>query len=266
MNHTNSIGISFFGLSVKDLAVFDRVIAFVEKKGEKFHKCTAEMAQMLIVNDDDESITSARKQKKSQILITVTDKDDCTVGDYTIKRPLLITRVMRAMSESRKQCKTADSINIQIPPASADRSNVKANGSSPSNNTNKKEGSFHALVVDDSMAIRKQLEIELRETSISADYAACGEEALKKIEGRQYDLVFLDIIMPDINGYEVCKKLRKKKNYKKTPVIMLSGKTSPLDEVEGILAGASTYLLKPVKHNDFQNTLRRISKWLTYYT
>lgn len=125
---------------------------------------------------------------------------------------------------------------------------------------------FHALVVDDSAAIRKQLEIELRETTISADYANCGKEALEKIDKNQYDLIFLDIIMPDIDGYEVCKQLRKKPNYKKTPVIMLSGKTGPLDEVNGILAGASTYLLKPVQHADFQKTLQRISKWLNEFS
>jgi CheY-like chemotaxis protein len=78
--------------------------------------------------------------------------------------------------------------------------------------------------------------------------------------------VFLDIVMPGIDGYEVCKQLRKMPNYKRTPVIMLSGKTGPLDEVEGILAGASTYMLKPVKHKDFQQTLERISKWLAHFS
>jgi CheY-like chemotaxis protein len=128
-----------------------------------------------------------------------------------------------------------------------------------------KQYDFQALIVDDSAAIRKQLEIELRSTKIRADYAICGEEALEKVDKTQYDLIFLDIIMPGIDGYEVCEKLRKMSNYKKTPVIMLSGKTGPLDEVKGILAGASTYLAKPVKHKDFQATLNRLSKWLSFY-
>ena len=128
-----------------------------------------------------------------------------------------------------------------------------------------KAAHFQALVVDDSAAIRKQLEIELRSTSIQADYAVCGEEALERIQHKQYDLIFLDIIMPGINGFEVCKALRKLSHYKRTPVIMLSGKVGPLDEVEGILAGASTYLLKPVKHQHFQETLARISKWLSHF-
>ena len=68
--------------------------------------------------------------------------------------------------------------------------------------------------------------------------------------------------MPGINGYDVCKNMRKRADMKKTPIIMLSGKTSPLDEVQGVLAGASTYLTKPVKSEQFQQTLKRVSKWL----
>jgi len=250
-----SVGLCFFGLSTKDLAVFDRVIAFVAKKGEKFHKCPAVLAAIFIVNDTPEAIKQAQKQQQSQIIITVSDSIDSSIGDYTIKRPLLITRVMRALEQSSQQWLKANS-------------NDNDNGITTQNVTlsqtpvTQERGDFHALVVDDSAAIRKQLELELRETAITADYAVCGKDALEMLDKNDYDLIFLDIIMPDLNGYEVCKLLRKKPNYKRTPVIMLSGKTEPLDEVEGILAGATTYLLKPVKHELFQKTLTRISRWL----
>ena len=124
---------------------------------------------------------------------------------------------------------------------------------------------YLALVVDDSAAIRKQLEIELRNAQIKAEFAETGEEALERSQSKLYDLVFLDIIMPGIDGYEVCRQMRSRKNMKKTPIIMLSGKTSPLDEVQGVIAGASTYLTKPVKHEQFQQTLKRVSKWLTNF-
>lgn len=123
-----------------------------------------------------------------------------------------------------------------------------------------------ALVVDDSAAIRKQLEIELRNAHIKADFAETGEEALEKSAQKEYELIFLDIIMPGIDGYEVCRQMRSRKSMKKTPIIMLSGKTSPLDEVQGVIAGASTYLTKPVKHEQFQQTLKRVSKWLTEFS
>ncbi len=250
MNTMKSVGLCFFGLSAKDLAVFERVIEFVAKKGKKFHQCSAEEADLFIVNDEAEAITSAQQQQQSQVIITVSDSDDCSIGIYNIKRPLLITRVMRAMDKGSELC---------------GKSTVNQSKPKPTPQKNAERGDFHALIVDDSAAIRKQLELELRDTVISADYAVCGQDALEKINNTQYDLIFLDIIMPDIYGYEVCKQLRKKPNYKRTPVIMLSGKTEPLDEVEGIIAGATTYLLKPVKHKDFQKTLNRISRWLYDY-
>lgn len=130
--------------------------------------------------------------------------------------------------------------------------------------TNNLGGEYHhcALVVDDSAAIRKQLELELREAGIAADFAETGEEALQKVTVQAYDLVFLDIIMPGIDGYETCRQMRLRKEMKKTPIIMLSAKTSPLDEVQGVIAGASTYLTKPVKSEQLQKTLKRVAMWL----
>ncbi|HPY40098.1 MAG TPA: response regulator [Thiolinea sp.] len=125
-------------------------------------------------------------------------------------------------------------------------------------------GEYHhrALVVDDSAAIRKQLELELRQAGIASDFAETGEEALEKVASSTYDLVFLDIIMPGIDGYETCRQMRTRKEMKKTPIIMLSAKTSPLDEVQGVIAGASTYLTKPVKSDQLQKTLKRVAMWL----
>ncbi|MEZ5449112.1 MAG: response regulator [Thiolinea sp.] len=124
----------------------------------------------------------------------------------------------------------------------------------------------HALVVDDSAAIRKQLELELRAAGISADFAETGEQALEQVDHHPYDLVFLDIIMPGIDGYETCRQMRTRQALKKTPIIMLSAKTSPLDEVQGVIAGASTYLTKPVKSEQLQKTLKRVSMWLDNFS
>ena len=147
--------------------------------------------------------------------------------------------------------------DVVAPPESA------ADVTSAKNNTVRPQGMHHlALVVDDSAAIRKQLELELRAAGIGAEFAETGEEALEKVAANRYDLIFLDIIMPGIDGYETCRQMRLRAELKKTPVIMLSAKTSPLDEVQGVIAGASTYLTKPVKSDQLQQTLKRVSMWL----
>jgi two-component system, cell cycle response regulator len=123
---------------------------------------------------------------------------------------------------------------------------------------------YRCLVVDDSVAIQKSLEINLAtlpQISI-IDFADSGESALEKAQSQQYDLIFLDVMMPGIDGYETCTRLRKMAEYKKTPIIMVSGKTSPLDEVKGVMAGCTTYLTKPVQQEAFQKLSIRVLAWL----
>jgi len=123
---------------------------------------------------------------------------------------------------------------------------------------------YRVLVVDDSAAIQKSLELNLATLpQIGAvEFADSGEAALAKAETSQYDLIFLDVMMPGIDGYETCTQLRKKAQYKKTPIIMVSGKTSPLDEVKGVMAGCTTYLTKPVQAEAFQKLGARVLAWL----
>lgn len=125
-------------------------------------------------------------------------------------------------------------------------------------------GGYRALVVDDSPAIQKSLELNLAILPQIGviDFADSGESAIEKAETNQYDLIFLDVMMPGIDGFETCTQLRKKPEYKKIPIIMVSGKTSPLDEVKGIMAGCTTYLTKPVQPEAFQKLSSRVLAWL----
>lgn len=126
---------------------------------------------------------------------------------------------------------------------------------------------YRALVVDDSLAIQKSLEFNLAtlERIAAVDFADDGESALAKAESTHYDLIFLDVMMPGIDGYETCARLRKRPAYKKTPIIMVSAKTSPLDEVKGVISGCTTYLNKPIQPEAFHKLGRRILGWLENY-
>jgi CheY-like chemotaxis protein len=130
--------------------------------------------------------------------------------------------------------------------------------------TSASTGGYCVLVVDDSPAIQKSLELNLAILPQIGviDFADSGESAIEKTETKQYDLIFLDVMMPGIDGYETCTQLRKKPEYKKTPIIMVSGKTSPLDEVKGVMAGCTTYLTKPVQPEAFQKLSSRMLAWL----
>jgi two-component system cell cycle response regulator len=116
---------------------------------------------------------------------------------------------------------------------------------------------FRALIVDDSPTARIKIEIELRAMSIMADSAQTGEEALKMLAKKTYDLIFLDIILPGADGYEVCKLIRRNQETKRIPVIMLTSKSSPFDRIRGSLAGCSWYLTKPVEHVKFYEVIEK---------
>ncbi|MGZ8218960.1 response regulator [Methylomagnum sp.] len=126
---------------------------------------------------------------------------------------------------------------------------------------------YRALVVDDSAAMQKSIELNLAtlDQITAIHFADSGEQALEKAVATPYDLVFLDVMMPGMDGYETCSKLRKVPGYKKTPIIMVTGKTSPLDEVKGVMAGCTTYVTKPIQPEEFKKLASRILAWLREY-
>lgn len=112
---------------------------------------------------------------------------------------------------------------------------------------------FTALVVDDSQPVRKQLEIELKMLGAKVQLSESGEQAIELCRENKYDIIFLDVMMPGIDGFEVCKHLKKNQYSKNTPVIMLTGKSSPISKVMGSLSGCDSYLTKPLEREQFHN-------------
>jgi twitching motility two-component system response regulator PilG len=111
-----------------------------------------------------------------------------------------------------------------------------------------------ALVVDDSPAVRKQLEIELIHFDVEVDFAASARQALSMLEATDYDVVFLDVVLPDMDGYQICKRI--KTTSRRTRVVMLTGKATTEDKLKGTLAGCDAYLVKPVGRLTFQSTVK----------
>ncbi len=130
------------------------------------------------------------------------------------------------------------------------------------NETELTETHLHrALIVDDSQAVRTSVQLELKKLDVSADCAESGEQALAFLNSNsQYDIIFLDVVLPGVDGYNLCKTIKKDKRRKYTPIVMLTGKSSPFDRVRGKLSGCDTYLTKPVSRGDFQDV---VQKYLT---
>lgn len=101
------------------------------------------------------------------------------------------------------------------------------------------------LVVDDSLTVRKLISGKLEKSGHAVVCAADGDEAVKALERFNPDLVLLDIEMPKMDGYQVCKLIRGRASTKDVPVIMISGKDGFFDKVRGKMAGATDHISKP---------------------
>jgi twitching motility two-component system response regulator PilG len=101
------------------------------------------------------------------------------------------------------------------------------------------------LVIDDSNTIRRSAEMYLRQAGYEVILAEDGFDALSKIADHQPRLIFVDIMMPRLDGYQTCALIKQNPKLKSTPVIMLSSKDGVFDRARGRLAGSDRYLTKP---------------------
>ena len=115
----------------------------------------------------------------------------------------------------------------------------------------------HILIVEDELRLAEILQKQLQESGFKADVANDGYVGKRMIENAEYDLVVLDINLPLMNGYELCKEIRKKNS--KIPIIMLTALGTSENKLIGFEAGADDYVLKPF---DFRELLARINVFL----
>ena len=101
------------------------------------------------------------------------------------------------------------------------------------------------MVIDDSNTIRKSAEIFLKPFGCQVILAEDGFEAMAKIVENQPDIIFVDITMPRLDGYQTCRLIKNNPIYQSTPVVMLSSKDGLFDKARGRMAGFNDYLTKP---------------------
>ncbi len=106
------------------------------------------------------------------------------------------------------------------------------------------------LVIDDSKTIRRTAETLLSKEGCTVFTAVDGFDALSKIADHKPDLIFVDIMMPRLDGYQTCSLIKHNRNFKDTPVIMLSSKDGLFDRARGRIVGSEQYLTKPFTRDE----------------
>lgn len=113
------------------------------------------------------------------------------------------------------------------------------------------------MVIDDSKTIRRTAETLLKKEGCDVVTATDGFEALSKITDHQPSIIFVDIMMPRLDGYQTCALIKNNRVFRTTPVVMLSSKDGLFDKARGRIVGSEQYLTKPFTRDELLGAIRR---------
>ncbi len=116
---------------------------------------------------------------------------------------------------------------------------------------------YKVMVIDDSKTIRRTAEMLLRKEGCEVITASDGFEALSKITDQRPDIIFVDIMMPRLDGYQTCALIKNNRMYRRTPVIMLSSKDGLFDKARGRIVGSEQYLTKPFTKEELLDAIEK---------
>lgn len=272
MKSDKSFSVAIFGIPEFERELVERIFSVSESRDHVYRivdQANAHTAEIALVDTSnasaaDEFARFNAQQPNFPTVIIANGKDP--ESDYWVKRPFTAMRMLGALDRlvearlsgaERTQPKAA-APRVETPAEAPAKAPAEETPAAPA--ATPAPGTYKALVVDDSLPVRKQVGVALRRSGITAEFAEDAESALRLIESRSYDILFLDVVLPGKDGYEICKAVKRNKDKKHIPVIMLTGKSSPIDKVKGKLSGCDAYLTKPVSLNEFNQTL---SKWLS---
>ncbi len=256
--NANNITIALIGLSDIERKRLDVAFLYSQSRQTMYTAVNITGVPQVLLVDADEPASLIKWRKYRDTLEAAGDVEPPSVlisrhrtfktRHYQIRYPFIISRVISTLDRlAAKELNLNKDIAVlgQLQAVSSlkhihteriDEDNIKR---------------VAALVVDDSLPVRIQMSQALKPFTDHVDFAESGEEALELIKTNEYQLIFLDVVLPGMDGYEICKTIRKGKA-KDTPVIMLTSNSSPADKIKGRLAGCDTYLIKPVGETVFK--------------
>jgi DNA-binding response OmpR family regulator len=114
------------------------------------------------------------------------------------------------------------------------------------------------LIVDDEENIVISMEFLVKQAGYTLQIARNGEEALEKVANFEPDLILLDVMMPKINGFEVCRRVRENSNWQDIKIIMLTAKGREVEVTKGLALGANAYVIKPFSTREVMAEVKRM--------
>jgi two-component system, cell cycle response regulator len=275
--HKNQYLVDVIGFNPTERAMLTSIFALAARRDPGFVQydpVSALSPDLYLVDADDGAAIGEfralnRRDSLPSVLVAAPGRDN---GEEIVERPLQWARLLQALEDAIADLDdTAPAALAASPPHDAGestwprRSGAGALRTSPPGRIAAESDVRRALgdtvlVVDDNATVRAFMQAKLAPFKFEVDFAENGEEAVGLTGTREYACVFLDVVMPGIDGYQVCKLIKSNRHaIKRTAVVMLTSRSSPFDKLRGSLAGCDEYLTKPL---DEERLLAVIAKFL----
>jgi two-component system cell cycle response regulator len=281
-NEENSYMVDVIGFNETERLMLSSIFGLAARRDPSFlqrEPSSAQRTDLYLVDADNEAATAEFLAIRGRLPApaVLIGASDSNTGLPLLSRPLQWARVLQSFDDAIQGGAPASTENEKTmvlqrtsagagsrtpPPGAAARTNPGANAPArPAPAAARPRRPADAvLVVDDNATVRKFMETRLAPYGFNVDFAETGEQAVGLTGTNEYTCVFLDVVLPGIDGYQVCKLIKgNKQAVKRTAVVMLTSRSSPFDKLRGSLAGCDEYLTKPVDEN---HLLEVIAKFL----
>jgi two-component system, cell cycle response regulator len=214
-----------------------------------------------------EELQQLRSRHPGVLPIFISDDGVAGTGKFKLSRRSLLVELLRVVDAAAlavadpvaNRQRIAQSVMDGVVTRKREPSAlIEGENSEQASNQVKKFLPLTALVVDDSAAVRAQMESALQRVGVSCVLAQDAAQALAQTGHRPFDLIFLDVVMPGKDGYQLCREIRQNPYTRSTPVLMLTSRSSPFDRARGALAGCTSYLIKPIDSKTFYQTVDKV--------
>jgi twitching motility two-component system response regulator PilG len=253
--------VGVFGLTSNEKNTLGSIFKLASSRSRQYTMVGNEEADIVLVDFEEGSSKSQWRsfsvhRKLPAIKVSKKPPAEKSANEYYLRRPLILKRVLEALDEvTIKELRYLPELEVggegmldDEASAAIQKANMGGSGGL---------SGIKALVVDDALPVRKAMEIQLRLYSMDMDFAETGEEAVELIQNNVYNIIFLDVMLPGIDGFEVCRKIKANKTSKNTPVVMLTGKDGKMAQIKGKMAGSDEYLTKPVDQEQLKEVIKQ---------
>lgn len=265
----DTYSVELIGFSQTELMALASVFDLSSRRVPKFvrHTKAGTPPDIFLVDANDmDAVRLLRERNASEQIPTILIGDSNRGTRWTVlARPIRWMKLFQAFDvavappSAESQVKPAAAATAARPapiPASVSAS-VQASAATPGAGSSAKPQADWVLVVDDNLTVREFMKSKLAAFNFNVDYAESGEQAIGFTGQKHYACIFLDVVMPGIDGYQVCKLIKSNRAAKKTAVVMLTSKDSPFDKIRGSMSGCDAYLTKPVDEEKLLETIAR---------